>query len=331
MSAPQAGLEPLVEGLQGRRVLVLGDFMLDEFVFGEIDRVSREAPVLILKHQETELRGGGAANTVANLAALGAAPVPVGFIGSDDTGDRLLALWPGSVDADGVLRDDAFKTTRKTRILAGSFHSSRQQVVRLDRESSLELGADEEKRIADRLSSLIPECEALVISDYSLGNLTTYVRHVAITLARDQGVAVVVDSREDPGGYPGATTVTPNISEVEAVLRRRHQANDQWLEAACVPLLRQWEVTSLLVTRGKLGMSLIEKGAVTHLDPFGSAEAVDVTGAGDTVAAVYSAALAAGADRPSAARLANVAGGLVVMKKGTATVSGAELRAALQP
>ena len=323
-------LRSLTDSLAGQRILVLGDFMLDEFVFGEISRISREAPVLILKHQETTLHGGGAANAVANLASLGVTAVAVGFVGQDTEGDQLLELWPDGVDAGAVFRHPGWSTTRKTRILAGSAHSYRQQVVRMDTESKLELNSGDEKKLAEALSRQIPECNAVILSDYSLGNLTTYLRHVAIGLGRDAGIPVVVDSRDDPGGYPGATSVTPNISEVEAVLKQSSRNEDSWLEAACPPLLARWDLQSLLVTRGRLGMSLVEPGGVLHMPPFGAAEAVDVTGAGDTVAAVYSSALAAGAGFRDAARLANVAGGLVVMKKGTATVSPEELVAALE-
>lgn len=323
------GLDSLIDSFEDQRVLVFGDFMLDEFVFGEISRVSREAPVLILRHRDTTLHGGGAANTVSNLAGIGARAIAVGFVGEDETGDQLLGLWPDGVTTDSVIRHHGWRTTRKTRILAGSFHSYQQQVVRVDSESHLELTPEDERLLADALSERLPEADALILSDYSLGNLTTYLRHVAIGLARDAGIPVVVDSRDDPGGYPGATSVTPNISEVEAALAQHGDNDDSWLEAACIPLLSRWEVRSLLVTRGKLGMSLVEPGGILHLPAFGSAEAVDVTGAGDTVAAVYATALAAGAPLSDAARLANVAGGLVVMKKGTATVSPPELTAAL--
>lgn len=318
-------LKEIVNSLAGNRILVFGDFMLDEFVFGEISRVSREAPVLILKHREAVYHPGGAANTVANAASLETQVIPIGYLGDDSWAERLLSLWSPQVEERFVFKDASFKTTCKSRILAGSFHSFRQQVVRIDREYQLELSPTHEEKLANALRELVPAVEALIISDYSLGNLTPSLRKLAIELGKSNSVPVVVDSRDDPSGYPGATTVTPNITEIEAVLSRSIGLDIEKLETTCSGLLSEWQLESLLVTRGKKGLSLFSQDRPVHIPAFGGEDVVDVTGAGDTVAATYTASLAAGATFEEAARLANYAGGIVVMKKGTATTTASEL------
>jgi rfaE bifunctional protein kinase chain/domain len=324
-------LVKLLDNFDNARILVLGDFILDEYVFGEITRVSREAPVLILKYQETKTCPGGGANTVANIASLGANVTPLGAIGDDDPAEQLLALWPdGAVEKKFVIRDPDIRTTRKVRLLAGSFHSYQQQVVRLDFESAPALSEEVEQKVVDSLRRTLPDADILVISDYSLGNLTATVREQALRFAQELEVPVIVDSRDHPQRYPSATTVTPNISEVEKTLDIKIGKDLERLESVCGKLLDEWNLSSLLVTRGRLGLSLISSAQTVHLDAHGSEGAVDVTGAGDTVAATFATALASGASPDEAARLANIAGGLVVMKKGTATVTPRELREELE-
>ncbi len=315
----------LLERFDTVRLVVLGDFLIDEFLFGEISRVSREAPVLILHYQETRICPGGAANTVANAAALGARVLPIGVVGDDRGADELVAMWPENVDKSGLIRDPSAQTTRKSRILAGSFHSYQQQVVRMDYETPVPRRVAWEKRVLAAAAAALDEADALVISDYSLGNITGRVKHDAMAAARSRGLPVIIDSRDHPSAFPGATTVTPNITEVEASLRRVIGQDREKLERYAEAARRKWQVEALLVTRGKLGMSLFSASGAVHIQAHGSNEAVDVTGAGDTVAATYATALAAGSDFESAARLANVAAGLVVMKKGTSTVTRDEL------
>ncbi len=319
-------LTEIVERFPQARVLVLGDFLLDEYIFGEISRVSREAPVLILSYQESHYAPGGGANTVAGVHALGAEALPVGYIGRDRWGDLLLSLWPQPVTRDGVLRFSERRTTRKSRILAGSVHSFRQQVVRLDYENPVQLDAQRRSQLLNVLQEMAARVDAFIISDYSLGTIDDNLRRQAVELARRLGKPLVVDSRFDPGGFPGATAVTPNISEVEHALGRRIGPDE--LDDLGRQLRTQWQLEALLITRGKLGMSLYEEDRVVHVPIYGTDEVVDVTGAGDTVIATFTTALAAGASFEQAARLANFAGGIVVTKRGTATVSNAELKAA---
>lgn len=321
-------LTELITRFKDLRIIVFGDFMLDEYLFGEISRVSREAPVLILRYQGTQTLPGGAANTLANVAALGARAIPIGYVGNDQHGRSLHELWPRSVNLDHLYKDASFSTTCKTRILAGSFHSYQQQVVRIDYEHKLELSQKHETRIIDALNDLCRSADALIISDYSLGNLTRSLQRESVRIAREASIPVIVDSRDHPAEYPEATCVTPNITEIEASIGHSLGHDLAPLERTGNELRRKWDVESLLVTRGKLGMSLFLNESCHHIPPFGSAEAVDVSGAGDTVAATCATTLAAGGSFYNAAVLANCAGGLVVMKKGTATVSAAELTTA---
>ncbi len=323
-------LVELIERFPETSVVVLGDFILDEFVFGEIARISREAPVLILSYQETRSAAGGGANAAAGVAALGGRALPIGVLGSDEAAGKLLSCWPESMDKSGVWREPGGLTTRKTRILAGSFHSFRQQVVRLDHEHPLRLSPQQEDRLANAFRERLDGADAVILSDYGLGTLTPGLRRTAIEAARRLSKPVVVDSRFEPAGYPGATSATPNITEVEESLGRRIGHEIEAIDRTGAEVRRQWKLDALLVTRGKLGMSLFEAERVVHIPAHGIEEAVDVTGAGDTVIATYTTALAAGGSFEEAARLANCAGGVVVGKKGTATVSREELLEAVQ-
>ncbi len=323
-------LKQLIEKYTQIKVLVLGDFILDEFIFGEISRVSREAPVLILNYQSTETVAGGGANTVANVASLGAQVIPVGFVGDDPPADLLFSVWPKGLETRYVFRDDAFQTTRKARILAGSFHSFRQQVVRMDYEQPYRLQESHEQKLLEALTELIPQVDAVILSDYSLGNINELVREAALALAAQHKKLIIVDSRDSPDIYRGATSITPNITEIEAVLSLPIGQDLPLLQEVGARLVQEWQLQALLVTRGKLGMSLFVPDGFVHIPVYGSDEVMDVTGAGDTVTASYCTALAAGGSFEEAARLANYAAGLAVMKKGTATVSPAELLKAIQ-
>ena len=323
-------LKQLIETFTQLKILVLGDFILDEFIFGEISRVSREAPVLILNYQSTETVAGGGANTVANVASLGAEVIPLGFLGDDPSADLLFSAWPEGMDKRYVFQDATFQTTRKARILAGSFHSFRQQVVRMDYQNPYHLQEHHERKMLESLTELVPQVDAVILSDYSLGNITERVRKAALKLAAQHSKLLVVDSRDSPHIYKGATSITPNITEIEAALALPIGHDLSLLQEVGARLVQEWQLQALLVTRGKLGMSLFVEDSFTHIPIYGSDEVVDVTGAGDTVTASYCTALAAGGSFEQAARLANYAAGLVVMKKGTATVSSTELIQATQ-
>jgi rfaE bifunctional protein kinase chain/domain len=320
----------LVDGFSSRRVLVLGDMIADEFIYGEVSRVSREAPVLILKYDTTEMVAGGAGNAANNVAAFGAQARLVGLVGTDPEGRRLLSSFHRGVDKAHVVRARGYRTPVKTRILAGGVHAARQQVVRIDREPGWPLDPSVSVALAKKIGPALETCDAVVLSDYGSGLVTpvlaSAIRRAVAQRARRRPIPVLLDSRYRLLDYRGLTTCTPNESEVEQVLGVRIKDDARALERAGRALLKRTRTQAVLVTRGSRGMALFQPGQpTTHIPIFGSDEVTDVTGAGDTVIATFGLALAAGASFYEAARLANYAGGLVVMKRGTATVSAREL------
>jgi rfaE bifunctional protein kinase chain/domain len=323
----------LVDSFAGKRVAVFGDLIVDEFIYGELSRVSREAPVLILDYDSTEIVPGGAGNAASNVAALGGSPAAVGVAGRDETGRRLLEVMRRHVDVRGVSRPAGYRTPTKTRILAGGVHSAKQQVVRIDRGTRPSFSDAERRAIESRLVQVCAGADALLVSDYGTGLVTpATIARARRRLARRSGTSapVLVDSRYALLGFRGMTACTPNESEVEHLLGIRIGENVKVLERAGRELLARTRSRAVLVTRGSRGMALFERTRPTiHVPIFGSDQIADVTGAGDTVIATMTLALAAGASFYEAARLANYAGGLVVMKRGTATVSADELRAAI--
>jgi rfaE bifunctional protein kinase chain/domain len=318
----------LIDEFEGRRVAVFGDLIVDEFIYGDIGRVSREAPVLILNYGSTEIVAGGAGNAASNVAALGGRPVVVGVIGRDDAGQRLLAAMDG-MDLTGVVRPAAYRTPTKTRILAGGVHSAKQQVVRIDRASAPGTGGAHRAAISAKLNRAAARCDALLVSDYGSGLVTPAIVSDA-RKATAAKVPLLVDSRYSLLKFRGVTTSTPNESEVEQLFGVRIGEDARVLERSGRELLDRTHAQAVLVTRGSRGMALFERKKPTvHIPIHGSDQIADVTGAGDTVIATMTLAQAAGATFEEAARLANYAGGLVVMKRGTATVSADELRAAV--
>jgi rfaE bifunctional protein kinase chain/domain len=332
----RAPIEPgrlldLIDAFRGLRIAVFGDLMVDEFIYGEISRVSREAPVLILNYSSTEIVPGGAGNAANNVAALGGAPTVVGVVGRDDAGRRLLRSLRGKVDGSGVVRPARHLTPTKTRILAGGVHSAKQQVVRIDRVSPSSVSDGDKRAVESKLLKAAAGCDALLVSDYGSG----LVSPAAVAAARKRiavrgRVPLLVDSRYALLSFRGMTACTPNESEVELLFNVRIGEDLRVLERAGRGLLKQTRAEAVLITRGSRGMALFERERpTTHIPIHGSDQIADVTGAGDTVIATMTLALAAGATFVEAARLANYAGGLVVMKRGTATVSADELRIAV--
>jgi rfaE bifunctional protein kinase chain/domain len=323
----------LIDGFARVRVAVFGDLIVDEFIYGDIARVSREAPVLILNYDSTEIVPGGAGNAANNVAALGGSAIPVGFTGRDETGSRLIDALRPHVDVRAIVRPREFRTPTKTRILAGGVHSAKQQVVRIDRAASPQVTESDHRAIATRLMNVAARCDALLVSDYGIGAVSPQlVGQAQKRLRRRGGLAapVLVDSRYALLTYRGMTTCTPNESEVEQLLGIRIRDNIRVLERAGRELLRRTRSSAVLITRGSRGMALFEPDRpTTHIPVSGSDQIADVTGAGDTVIATMTLALAAGATFLEAARLANYAGGIVVMKRGTATIAADELRNAV--
>jgi rfaE bifunctional protein kinase chain/domain len=325
-------LEALVRGFRGRRVLVLADLVADEFVYGRVERISREAPVLILRHDATDVRLGGGANAVHNIQTLGATPLPFGVVGKDAHGRRLRALLrEKGIAAQGVKSEPAYPTPVKSRLLAGRAHSTKQQVVRLDRYAPLPPRSAARRAVERALRSFRGPVHGVLVSDYGCGLLDAALVRAAVAFARRRRVPVTVDSRFALLRFRGMTAVTPNEPEVEEALGVSIGHDRRRLEAAGRELLRKLECKAVLVTRGSDGMALFEPGRdPLHIPIHGTDEVADVTGAGDTVIAAFTLALAAGATPSEAARLANFAGGIVVMKHATATVSASELLAAVR-
>jgi D-glycero-beta-D-manno-heptose-7-phosphate kinase len=322
----------LVDAIAGCRIAVLGDLIADEFIYGEIARVSREAPVLILNYDSTEVVPGGAGNAAGNVASLGGDARIAGVIGRDEAGRRLLStLRRRRVDAKHVLRPAGYATPTKTRILAGGIHSAKQQVVRIDRASA---DLEGEERIRDAFAShamrAVRGADAIIVSDYGSGLITPALVATIRGARRTPATPIVLDTRYGLLRYRGITACTPNESEVEHALGIRIGDNLRVLERAGRTLLKKTAAAAVLITRGSRGMALFEPDRPTqHIPIVGSDQIADVTGAGDTVIATLTLAISAGATFAEAAHLANHAGGLAVMKRGTATVGASELRYAI--
>ena len=319
-----------IDSFPGRHVVVVGDLILDEYLFGKPARISREAPVLILRFAERQVFLGGAANAVNNVHALGARVTPVGVIGPDGAGEELLALFRGAgIATGGIVTESGHITPMKTRIMAGGYQATRQQVVRVDREPSGELQPTTEDALLARLTALGARIDAIVISDYGYGTVTPRIFEHVKTIARRANAVVSVDSRYQMPRFTGVTAATPNEAELEQ-LAGVPADDERTVEKAGRQVLERLDARLLLVTRGSRGMALLERdGATTFIPIHGTDEIADVTGAGDTVISTFTLALASGATALQAATLANIAGGIVVMKRGTATVLPSELRQAI--
>lgn len=307
------------------KVAIIGDIVADQYLNGTISRVSREAPVFILRHDQTTTLPGAAANAAANVASLGARACIVGVIGADANGKLLLErMTEIGVDVASVVEDDAASTTTKVRILAGQQHAARQQVIRVDYENGGPYAAQTRQKVIDNAVAAVRSADAVIFSDYNYGAADTEIFEAVRTAAAERGIPLLVDSRFRLQDFRGASSATPNQDEVEQIL------GPGFGDADCDRLRDELGLESLLVTNGNKGMTLIERGRQPqHIDAVGSDQAVDVTGAGDTVIAAYALGLASGLSYFDAAKLANHAGGIVVMKKGTAAVAPEELIASI--
>lgn len=308
-----------------KTVVIIGDLVADQFLNGTISRVSREAPVFILRHDNTNTVPGAAANAAVNVASLGGKTILIGIAGMDANGKTLLdGLASHNVDCSGVTSTADFQTTTKIRVLAGQHYAARQQVIRIDYENSNEISDAVKQELRDALAARSESTDAIIISDYGYGAVFSELYADARAIAERRNIPLIVDSRFRLPEFSNATTATPNREEVEQILGENFRADD------CSALRERLGLTALLVTNGNKGMLLCEKDkAPLTIDVVGSTEPVDVTGAGDTVIAAYALGLASGLGFADAASIANHAGGLVVMKKGTASVRAAELLASL--
>ena len=308
-----------------RKIVILGDIVADQFLHGTISRVSREAPVFILNHDTTDTRAGGAANAAVNIASLGGRPTLVGFIGEDANGsllkDRLAA---SNVDFGFAITDKTLQTTTKVRVLAGQEHAPRQQVIRIDYANREPIESALYDRLKDSLHRACEGADAIIVSDYNYGAAEPEVAEIARARANELGIPLIVDSRFRLQDFPGATAATPNQEEAEQILGKDFTEDD------CSALRSRLGYRALLVTCGGKGMKLLAEGDVPrHLEAIGSKEPIDVTGAGDTVIGAFALGLASGLSFFDSASIANHAGGIVVMKRGTASLTADELIASL--
>jgi len=331
-SVDLVALAEVVERFSTKTVVVLGDFVADAFQFGDITRVSREAPVLILKHRETQIVPGGGANAANNFAALGAKVIPITAVGEDQAGYRLLEFFRGKkVDVSGILQVKRWTTPTKTRFLAGWAHKVGQQVLRVDYEPDQPLPPEIHNKIQSTLAKVLKKADALAVSDYGFGVAGPQELSKILSSIK-RPLLATLDSRYSLTDYKraGLHSATPNEGEIEALHHTSIGKNLAELERCGRATLAEMKLESLVVTRGRDGLALFQPGMQTvHIPIHGSDQPIDVTGAGDTVLAAYTLGLASGASPLEAAHLANIAGGLVVMKRGTATVSRAELLEAI--
>ena len=322
----QNRVQQLLDGFAGRRLAVVGDLMLDEFIWGEVRRVSPEAPVPVVEVRRESWHLGGAGNVVSNLLELGAQAVLIGVVGNDEAGERLRlrSAECGAVTS-GIITDPSRPTTLKTRIIAHS-----QQMVRFDREDRSQISPEVEDLMIESFNAAVRTVDTVIISDYEKGALTPRVLREVIEAAQVQGKIVCLDPKmRNWAHYRGVDMITPNQLEAERAARFEIVDNAS-LEAAAHSIRESLDCRNVLITRGELGMSLLDAtGKVTHI-PTTAREVYDVTGAGDTVIAAFALALTAGAEAGEAAIIANHAAGVVVGKVGTATVSLDELVAKMR-
>jgi rfaE bifunctional protein kinase chain/domain len=317
-------LQQIIKRFPKTRVGVIGDMAADVYIYGKPYRLSREAPVIVVRHDYQKVIPGGAANTVSNLLQLGAQVFPVGVLGNDDAGVEVFNYFADNcATIEGLLLSGRTDTITKTRIMAGDDHTSKQQVIRIDREPQVVLSADEEQKIISYLTSVAPQLDALIVSDYGYNFVTRKMLVFIKNFARKK--IVLVDSRYRMKDFKGVTMVTPNQSEAEAFTGMEIKDNKALL-AAGRKIIKQLACKAALITQGNEGMTLFEKGKTpVHIPICGTDEIADVTGAGDTVASLIGLSLGAGATFLEAARLSNCVASVVVMKRGTATVTPAEL------
>jgi rfaE bifunctional protein kinase chain/domain len=319
----------IIDKFKGKKILVLGDFILDEYVYGETERISREAPVLILKYNRSTYLAGGGANPVMNIVDMGGTAIPVSIAGKEEYSDILVDMMTAKgVDTSRIVRTHRYSIPVKTRVMAGSVHTVKQQVVRIDRynDDSLDKGAQEE--LIANINAAAKDVDVILVSDYGSGMITDSVIKTVNALAKS-GKKVVVDSRYGLKKYKYVVAATPNETEAgPAVGHEKYGEHD--VELIVKKLWKMMKAKGMIVTRGSKGMIAVENGKVSRIAPFGNDEIVDVSGAGDTVSSIVCLALACGASLKDAAFLANIGGGLVVMKRGVATVTVNEIKGALK-
>lgn len=313
----------------GRRIAVVGDLFLDDYIVGQAERLSREAPIPVLEYSNRFQLPGGAANPALNIASLGGVAIPVGIVGADPSGQVLMQkLQEYGLSTQGIVIDPARLTTTKTRILAQGTLVTPQQVARVDRVDRSVPGPAFMKRLLSNLEETAPRVQAILLSDYQTGVVSQEMAEKAVKTAQTHKKILTVDSQGDLNKFRGVHLVKCNRREAEMTVGRSLEGDEDFMDAG-KKVVKEIDARALLITRGAEGMSLITKKQAWHLPAANRTEVYDVTGAGDTVIAVATLALAAGADLIPAVQLANYAAGLVVRKLGNAAVTPQELEWAI--
>ncbi len=330
MKALQQEYNKALSGMQGRDILVIGDMVADIYLDGRISRISREAPVLVLEQAGEKVVAGGAANVVNNIATLGGKVHAVGLVGRDKSADGLRAiLAKNGADVRGLISDESRPTISKTRIIAGGRATVSQQIVRIDRESKAPMAPAVEVELRAYIKSILPTVDGVVISDYGSGTVTEGLQTLLIDYCRAHDIPSIVDSRYAVRRFSGIGYVKQNDAEIAAAMGRELVTTEDIVRAA-EELRQELAAKGVLVTRGELGMVLVEHGTVHEIPVSDKSEVFDVSGAGDTCVAAVILALAAGVAPATAARLSNIASGIAVRKLGTSTVSVRELAEAIE-
>ena len=315
-----------VDKFKGKRILIIGDMIADVYLHGDISRISREAPVLVLIEKDEKTVPGGAANVVNNVATLGGKAFAVGILGKDRGALNLKhSLEENGVDTNGMFCDETRKTITKTRVIAGGRATVSQQVVRIDRECSAPLSAVYEKELLQYIKEVMPQIQGVVMSDYGSGTITPKIRDLILQLTKEYDIPSIIDSRYDIFNFVGTDYVKQNDAELSRAVGIKINSEEK-LYAAAHDFLIKMQAKGILITRGEKGMTLFEKNGDVHNIPVSDkSEVFDVSGAGDTCVAAFITALAAGAQPAQAAEISNFASGIAVRKMGTATVSDTEL------
>ena len=330
MNALQQEYHDALSGMQSRSILVIGDMVADIYLDGRISRISREAPVLVLEQAGERVGAGGAAPVVNNIATLGGKVHAVGLVGRDKSADGLREILAANgADVRGLIADDSRPTISKTRIIAGGRATVSQQIVRIDRESKAPMAPAVEAELRAYIKSILPTVEGVVISDYGSGTVTEGLQSLLVDYCQTKGIPSIVDSRYAVRRFSGIGYVKQNDAEIAAAMGRELVTTED-IVAAAEELRQELAAKGVLVTRGELGMVLVEHGAVHEIPVSDKSEVFDVSGAGDTCVAAVILALAAGIAPATAARLSNIASGIAVRKLGTSTVSVRELAEAIE-
>lgn len=316
-----------IDKLKEPKLLVIGDFALDEMIFGQTERISREAPVLILEHTDTKIILGTASNAANNISTLNLGKVgAIGVMGDDYYGKVLVkTLNEANINTDYLVVDKSRKTTTKTRISGSCSQSVTQQIVRIDRQTKTPISGDVEKQVIENIKKAIPQYDGVILSDYHLGCLTENVIKTAIEVAKENNKIIVADIQKDMEKYKGVTSITPNQPDTEKFVGYFIK-DEEALKKAGFELIEKLNLKYLLVTRGENGMAIFEKDKLTKIPAFNKKEVFDVTGAGDTVVAAYTLALCAGFSPIEAAMIGNVAASIVIRHFGCHTTTIEDLK-----